>query len=112
MDYLLKPIEKADLTSAVNKAALRLKDHSVDRMDALISTFRQYMDAGKKIALPTGDGLSFIDVDQIVRCESDSNYTFVHLAKGEKNINHENTEASGRVADELPVLQSASISSG
>lgn len=84
VDYLLKPIEKADLTSAVNKAALRLKDHSVDRMDALISTFRQYMDAGKKIALPTGDGLSFIDVDQIVRCESDSNYTFVHLAKGEK----------------------------
>ena len=53
-------------------------------MEALLKLFQDQMNNNKKIALPTGDGISFINVDQIVRCESDSNYTYIFLAGGEK----------------------------
>lgn len=38
----------------------------------------------KKIALPTNDGMLFLKPSDIIRCESDSNYTYVFLANGEK----------------------------
>jgi len=33
----------------------------------------------KKLVLPTNEGLEFVKIDDIVRCESDSNYTKVYL---------------------------------
>ncbi|MBK9424047.1 MAG: LytTR family transcriptional regulator [Bacteroidetes bacterium] len=52
-------------------------------METLLHLFKDQMKINKKIALPTQDGMTFINVDQIVRVESESNYSFVHLASGE-----------------------------
>ncbi len=38
------------------------------------------------IALPTMDGLEMTSIDSIVYCESDSNYTIVHLKGGGKIV--------------------------
>jgi len=38
----------------------------------------------KKISLPAQDKISVVDIDQIVRCESDGNNTLFILAEGEK----------------------------
>ena len=38
----------------------------------------------KKIALPSTNGLVFVPVENIIRFESDSNYTDAFLIKGEK----------------------------
>jgi two-component system LytT family response regulator len=37
-----------------------------------------------KIALPVGDSMQFMQPDEIIRCESDSNYTHIFLANGKK----------------------------
>jgi two-component system LytT family response regulator len=37
-----------------------------------------------KIALPVGDGMQFMEPDEIIRCESDSNYTHIFLLNGKK----------------------------
>jgi two-component system LytT family response regulator len=86
VDYLLKPTEKSDLVAAVKKVTEKKNEAGNAKIDTLISMFREQMSMGKKIALPTGDGISFINVDMIVRCESDSNYTYVFLSNGEKVV--------------------------
>lgn len=84
IDYLLKPIEKSDLIAAVEKLMQKEKTKSSEKMEELLSLFKEQMKANKKVALPTNDGISFLNVDQIVRVESDSNYSYVFLENGEK----------------------------
>jgi len=84
IDYLLKPIEKEQLIEAVEK----YKKHFSDR--DFSERFRLFM--GKygaserpklnKVALPTQEGFEFVGQENIVRCESDSNYTTVVLKEG------------------------------
>lgn len=87
IDYLLKPIERDELTKAVEK----FKKHRADRdfENRFMVFLSKYGRAEKgnlgKVALPTQEGFEFIDQGIIVRCESDSNYTTVVL-EGEKNI--------------------------
>lgn len=84
IDYLLKPIEKSDLIAAVEKLMQKEKTKSSEKMEELLLLFKEQMKLSKKVALPTNDGISFLNVDQIVRVESDSNYSYVFLEKGEK----------------------------
>lgn len=83
IDYLLKPIDKSDLMIAVDKLMHKEKIYSHEKIEMLLHLFKEQLKTNKKIALPTQDGISFINVDQIVRVESDSNYSFVHLVSGE-----------------------------
>jgi two-component system, LytTR family, response regulator len=83
IDYLLKPIDKSDLIIAVEKLLNKEKIYSHEKIEMLLNLFKEQLKTNKKIALPTQDGISFINVDQIVRVESDSNYSFIHLVSGE-----------------------------
>jgi two-component system LytT family response regulator len=38
----------------------------------------------RKICLPTANGFDFVEVDDIIRCESNGNYTVFHLKNGRK----------------------------
>lgn len=84
--YLLKPIDANELISAVKQVSEKKNKTTAVKIDILLSMFREQMSLNKKIALPTGDGISFVNVDAIVRCESDSNYTYVYLADGQKVV--------------------------
>ena len=53
-------------------------------MEELLLLFKEQMKAHKKVAMPTKDGITFLNVDQIVRIEGDSNYSYVFLTGGEK----------------------------
>ena len=85
LDYLLKPVDIDDLKSAVAKLDHKIsqpqKDEQFDLLLASVNSDRPH----KKIAVPETDGLIFIDVDEIIRCESDGNYTKIYL-KNEKRI--------------------------
>ncbi len=73
VDYLLKPIDPDELMVAVKKLdmANNLKESS-DKVNNLINNLNGSL---SKIALPTQDGLMFVDVNTILRCEAEGNYT-------------------------------------
>ncbi|MEY2964080.1 MAG: hypothetical protein RL754_1341 [Bacteroidota bacterium] len=73
LDYLLKPIDAEDLVKAVRKAGERT---STDRANVA-----QQASAGapKKLVIPTTEGMHILNVQDIVRCESSSNYTKFYL---------------------------------
>src|SRR5690606_7348760 len=38
----------------------------------------------KKICLPSSNGFEFVDIDKVMRCQSNGNYTIFFLSTGEK----------------------------
>lgn len=83
-DYLLKPIDMDELEAAVAKVRERLKAQQPD-FSSFEQLFRQVQrPESRRLALPTADGLIFIQMDNIIRLQSDSNYTTFYLTGAEK----------------------------
>lgn len=78
VDYLLKPVHPNDLRRAIEKVCHQEKSQS-DALKTLLNNNRSLT----RIALPSTDELVFVAIQDIVRCESDSNYTHFYLVNGE-----------------------------
>lgn len=91
LDYLLKPINIEELRLAVQKASdkLRIKDINA-HLQNLLSNLKQPNQAAHKLALPILDGLVFVTVDLISRCEASKGYTYFHMINGEKILSTRN----------------------
>ena len=87
LDYLLKPVEHSELAEAIEKVKL-INSHSVQQkqIELLLNAVRQPEKAYAKILLPAQDGLEFVALDDIIRCQADSNYTHVYLESGRRLI--------------------------
>lgn len=83
IDYLLKPIQIDQLEKAVEKLKDKKHANMQNRLEALKENLKQT--EIHKIALPTFDGLLFVDVDDIICIEADGAYTNVCF-KDEKCI--------------------------
>ncbi len=87
VDYLLKPINKDDLSKAVQKAIKQLELKSQDeRVHFLLETLRSKSDMPKKIMLPTNDGFQLFHIDDISRCQSEGNYTRFFKTDGKTEL--------------------------
>lgn len=82
--YLLKPISYLELQKAVKRFE-ELKNDEV--FEKKIEVLRESMDSKpQKIILPTGEGYNIIDLENIIRCEADSNYTIFYFADGTREV--------------------------
>jgi two-component system, LytTR family, response regulator len=85
VDYLLKPVDILELQAAVQKARARQGQSGMDeKIKTLLQQMMPAAAAPQRIALPVGDAIQLFAPDDIVRCESDSNYTYVFLQGGKK----------------------------
>jgi two-component system, LytTR family, response regulator len=75
MDYLLKPIDREELIQAVAKVSRSLQNPTELQLELLLQKFNWPKNPIKKIALPTMDGLQMVEIDSIISCASNSNYT-------------------------------------
>lgn len=83
LDYLLKPVDKGELVSAVLKVEQALaKGGSNDRLDELLRQVSAARSA--RIAIPTRDGLEMLALDRIAHATADDNYTQLHLTDGSR----------------------------
>ncbi len=88
MDYLLKPVMKSKLLSAVSKVKSRRSPQlDQNQLKALISNIHvqstQKMDS---IALPIAEGFEFVHVNEIAYVRAESNYSWVFLTNGAKYL--------------------------
>lgn len=85
LDYLLKPVDILELQAAVEKVKTKKEDSGLDeKIKILFQQMQPQQRLTDKIALPVGDAMQFMQPDEIIRCESDSNYTHIFLANGKK----------------------------
>lgn len=86
VDYLLKPVQGDELKLAVEKVAAKRSTVPAAQLEMLMNYFKPQKPKVKRIALTASDHLVFVDINDILYCESDSNYTTFFLANGEKVI--------------------------
>jgi two-component system, LytTR family, response regulator len=80
LDYLLKPIAPDELIEAVNKVKERkAKKHNLKNIQVLLSNIKPGAMEPKKIILSTSDKIHVVEIDRIVRCESDNYYTHFYF---------------------------------
>ncbi len=87
LDYLLKPVDPDELVAAVEKLAQEKKKQSISENIKLLTEHLRPTTPGtiKRLALNSADKVQVINIADIIRCESERNYTTFFL-KGGKQI--------------------------
>jgi two-component system LytT family response regulator len=76
LDFLLKPVDPDELEIVVGKIKDILeKNDNHAHIDLLLENIRKKVDNFKRIALSNSDGIHLFEVSDIIRCESEDNYT-------------------------------------
>lgn len=84
IDYLLKPIDADDFRLAIDKLSQKIEAKDFSKKVKVLLDNISKNDVQKKITIPTLDGLEFLEVANIIRCEADINYTIIHTKDGRK----------------------------
>ena len=80
LDYLLKPVDPEELRKVTEKIKKVLTTNdSYAHIDLLLENIRKKVDTFKRIALSTSDGIHLFDVSDIIRLESQDNYTKFYI---------------------------------
>jgi len=85
IDYLLKPIDREELQTAVQKVMQRSQKPLAQQLELLLQKVNHPAVVLNKIAMPTMEGLQMMPVDSIISCTSEGNYT-VLLLKNKQRI--------------------------
>lgn len=79
LDYLLKPIDPEELKETIE----RYKQKQLTTFHKL-QVAKLRLSHTEKIAIPDGNNLIMIEVNEILYLKADSNYTDIHLTNGKK----------------------------
>lgn len=83
LDYLLKPVDADELKSSLLKA-METQDDEIEssQLDALQRNINP--NEKRRLVLKTQESVHVVDLDNIIRCEADRNYTSFYLDGGKK----------------------------
>lgn len=85
IDYILKPLDPDELVNAVQKAkGVMNKDNMSIKLEALYENLDMLSSNTKKIVLKTADSVHIVNLRDIIRCESEKNYTHFFTVENEK----------------------------
>ena len=84
IDYLLKPLNKTELKEVVDKI-VSLETKMQIQVQEILSQVKNNF-RSKKIAIPSTEGLILYEIDSIIRCQSDGNYTMIFFNDKKKII--------------------------
>lgn len=84
IDFLLKPIDPDDLTEAVKKAEQSLNKEILELQFSTLFANIERPKNLQKLILKTAEKIFSVNVQDIIRCESDKNYTTFYLINGQK----------------------------
>lgn len=79
-DYLVKPVNPKELIATIQNARLQLeKENAQLKLEALLANVNDFSKHLKKLVLKTSESIYVVDIQDIIRCESDSSYTSFFL---------------------------------
>lgn len=76
LDFILKPVDPDELQSVIKKIKNVIhQNNNHHNIELLLDNIRKKPDGFKKIALSTSAGIHLFEIKDIIRCESEDNYT-------------------------------------
>ncbi len=85
LDYILKPLDPDELVNAVQKAKHALeKENMAERLETLYENLDMMQSKEKKIVLKTTGSVHIVNLQEIIRCESEKNYTHFYTVEKDK----------------------------
>jgi len=86
LHFLEKPVEVDKLEDAIERYLKNKKPNiSFEQIEVLLKNHRNFHDIDNPIALPDSNGLDFIKLKNIIRCEADSNLTHIYTIDKSKH---------------------------
>ncbi len=83
VDYLLKPIKGDVLKTAVDKAIKQIEIKENDKRYHLLKHNLTHLNKqSSKVAIPGNLSYEFVYVKDIIRCEGEQKYTYIHTTSG------------------------------
>ncbi len=83
LDYLLKPVDPTELEAALKKAINAIQEVSESpQFEALQKNINPH--EKRRLVLKTQESVHVVDLDDIIRCEADRNYTSFFLTNNKK----------------------------
>ncbi|MDX2196346.1 MAG: LytTR family DNA-binding domain-containing protein [Cytophagales bacterium] len=87
VDYLLKPIDITELKNAVKRVEKKkAKTDIKEQLETLLHNFKSENSDNFKLAIPSSEGLLFVNIKNILYCEALSNYTKIHMKDGKAHL--------------------------
>jgi two-component system, LytTR family, response regulator len=87
ISYLLKPVDEDDLKDTIDRwREKKNKSLSVSQLQLLQDLLANTNKLKTKVALPTNEGLEFLEIQSITRCESESNYTRIYCTDNNRYL--------------------------
>ncbi|MCG1036934.1 LytR/AlgR family response regulator transcription factor [Polaribacter sargassicola] len=83
IDYILKPYSNEDLEKSIHKAKQQIEPQK-EQLNILKQAVTQPKDSLKRISLYTQDKIIVVNIEDIIRCKSDNNYTTFYLKNNTK----------------------------
>ncbi len=84
IDFLIKPVTESDLRAAIKKTEKKKKHLQFSQVQQLFTGMQQMQRNITRIALPTLEGLSFVNVADIIYADADDNNTIIYFLNNHK----------------------------
>jgi len=79
LDYLLKPIDYAQLGETIQRFKRRTRNFSKIKIDTFVNNLTNDLEINKKVVFPTKNGYQIVKVSNILYCQADINYSTIYL---------------------------------
>ncbi len=83
LDYILKPIDPEELKKSIEKAIESI-DHKKEESQYEALSLNMQPSQKRRLVLKTSESVHVVDLDKIIRCEADRNYTSFYLVDKKK----------------------------
>ncbi len=83
LDYLLKPVEKDELIRAISRFRQFNAPLNRQQLDYLGQLLGNKKNTGDRIGLTIRDGVRFVEISSIIRCQAEGNYTRIYFTDAE-----------------------------
>lgn len=85
LDYLVKPVDISELRTAIDRIKEKGQPMPGKKLELLMDNLQQKKETRQRIAVPAGNGLEFLKLENIIYLEASINYTQLFVT-GEKTF--------------------------